>query len=229
MTAKPREMREVKLWPAVKAWLEAQGFTPHCEVFGHDVVAIRDCEVLVVELKMNATKRAFRQAWYGLMFANRAFIAVASKPRTTTPAQEQWKEIGVLRVREGRVIMCREALPSPRLWQPQHVHVVEAMRGWKPVDGQVAGLPRLKGCGPAQDVHRRLRAFFQTNPEATWREAYEKVPNHYAHHRSMQQHHPAARCEIPREAAPEQRAEETDDDAQQGAEPSVGLASKPGV
>ena len=63
----PRVLREVNLWPPVKAWLEAQGFTPHAEVFGHDIVAIRGEELWVIELKMCATYHAFNQASRGVL------------------------------------------------------------------------------------------------------------------------------------------------------------------
>ena len=43
-------LRETELYPPVKAYLEANGYTVRAEVLGCDVVALKDDDVVAVEL-----------------------------------------------------------------------------------------------------------------------------------------------------------------------------------
>ena len=45
--------------------------------------------------------------------------------------------------------------------------------------------PQQKGEGPAQDVWKRICAYRSQRPDATWRELYDNIPNHYASHKNM--------------------------------------------
>ena len=68
-------------------------------------------------------------------------------------------------------------------WAPRKEKMVRALVGTEP--GGVAGLPTLRGLGPAQDCYRALTAYREAHPKATWVEIYREVPNHYANAKSM--------------------------------------------
>ena len=190
----PRVLREVNLWPPVKAWLEAQGFTPHAEVFGHDIVAIRGEELWVIELKMCATYHAFNQASRGFWIADKVYVATGSTPRATAGTHDWQREVGIVSVASGVAVLVRECTPMrERQSRTKHDAIVVAMRNWKQRENDVAGKPNLRGEGPAQALAPILRAFFECHPGATWRDAFAAVPNHYAHFRSLQQHQRGAR------------------------------------
>jgi len=53
--------------------------------------------------------------------------------------------------------------------------------------GGNAGIPTLKGKGPARDVRERIVAYRKENPDASWKELFSSVANHYASAKSMQQ------------------------------------------
>jgi len=58
----PSPLRETDLYPPVAEFLEKSGYTVHAEVAGSDITALRDGEILVVELKvalLHLVKRQF--------------------------------------------------------------------------------------------------------------------------------------------------------------------------
>jgi len=72
--------REVDLYPAVKAFLERQGFDVKGEVGGCDVVAVRGDEPpVVVELKLRFTLDLVLQALDRLRIADTVYVAVPAE------------------------------------------------------------------------------------------------------------------------------------------------------
>jgi hypothetical protein len=73
--------RETDLYPAVKTFLEGQGYVVKAEVGAADVVALRGAESpLVVELKLGFSLALFHQCTERLKLSDDVYMAVAHKP-----------------------------------------------------------------------------------------------------------------------------------------------------
>lgn len=180
-------MKESDLYNPVKAWLKEQGCTKVCpEVLFHyrpvDVVGIGDDLVIGVELKLSLTKGVIYQAHTLSMGCDRAYVAVATKPRD--PSRAAKHDLGVLRVVDGRVEVILEARPS-QLYGNYKAELLEKCARMS--DEGLGGVPCLDGVGPAQHCKGQVDEYRKEHPDATWRELYEKIPNHYASHNSMRQ------------------------------------------
>ena len=76
--------QETALYPAVKAFLETQGFVVKGEICNCDVVAVRDGEppvVVITELKLSFTLELVLQAVDRLRAADQVYLAVAGSRR----------------------------------------------------------------------------------------------------------------------------------------------------
>lgn len=51
----------------------------------------------------------------------------------------------------------------------------------------VAGLPNMKGSGPAQKVLKLVEDAFVKDPKVSWKVLFDTIPNHYSSHFSMRQ------------------------------------------
>jgi len=180
-------LNEIKLYKPVKRHFEAMGFTIYCEVpilnRVVDVVALKNPQIITIELKVSYCKRAHRQAHLNGICADKSYIAVRSKPRVRSISKCQKSNIGLLLVR-GAVEVLAEAINN----QP-HEHyrrrITESCS--RSVGNTIAGLPCQKGIGPAIDVSRAVDDYRKTNPNATWKQIYRDVANHYASAASMKQ------------------------------------------
>jgi hypothetical protein len=184
--AKERQFPESKLYTPVRDWLTQQGYIVFPECWGRDVVAYRGSHIITVELKMSMTRALYFQLIRAAVFSDAVFAAVPVRSRASTIEVYRQHKIGILRVGEAVEVV----LPAPEnreAWcKKQHDDALECLRGWDPPpEITVAGLPTLKGSGPAQQCANRVRDYLQQNPAAGWRDIYRNVPNHYAHHRSM--------------------------------------------
>lgn len=73
--------RETNLYPAVKAFLEAQGYVVKAEVGAADVVAVRGAEPpVVVELKLGFSLTLFHQCIARQLVTDDVYLAVARQP-----------------------------------------------------------------------------------------------------------------------------------------------------
>lgn len=82
--AAPCSLRETALYPAVKAFLEGQGFEVKGEICGCDVVAVRDSEpplIVIAELKLSFTLELVLQAVDRLRAADQVYLAVTASRR----------------------------------------------------------------------------------------------------------------------------------------------------
>jgi hypothetical protein len=69
-------MRESDLYPPVRDWLIARGYEVHVEIFGHDIVALKDGKALVVELKLGLTRVLTKQLESAANWADEVMGAV---------------------------------------------------------------------------------------------------------------------------------------------------------
>jgi len=196
-------VREASLFPYVKAWLEAQG----CEVFAEvgypfaclssmDVVGLpSEGPLLIVQLKTSFSEHLAYQCHTARILSSLVWAAAPTKPRKTSQCWQQaarrdnptWG-FGVLRVHDGTV---SELLAPPQngdghgafgygtKLRTRLESEPEAYRGG------VGGVPCVKGVGPAQSVRKDIDAYRKQHPQASRREVFENVPNHYASMESM--------------------------------------------
>lgn len=180
-----RQFPESRLYAPVRDWLTSQGYTVFPECWGHDVVGYRGNQVVTVELKLSLTRTLYFQLVRASVFSDAVFAAVPGRPRSSSIELFRQHKFGILRVTESVEVIVDATGNEAVMYRKQHDDVLEALRGWEPPDGVVAGLPTLKGSGPAQQCAERVRSYLLNNPAAGWRDIYRDVPNHYAHHRSM--------------------------------------------
>lgn len=81
--------KETDLYQPVKAFLEAQGFTVKAEVDHCDVVAVRDDDVIIVEMKARFNLELVLQAIDRQKIADSVYVAVEA-PRS---ARGRWQEL----------------------------------------------------------------------------------------------------------------------------------------
>ena len=114
-------LQETALYPAVKTFLEAQGFVVKGEICGCDVVAVHDGEppvLVITELKLSFTLELVLQAVDRLRAADQVYLAVAGSRRgrdQDSRVHRLCRLIGVglltVDVRRGTVLVVAEPLP----------------------------------------------------------------------------------------------------------------------
>lgn len=184
-------MRESDLSRPIMTWLRGRGFTPYAEIPPPyasasivDIVGVRGEEIVAVELKRSLTRRVVHQAYTHQLFAHQVWVAVGTRPRKKSKQAPRQEQIGVLSVRDGVVYVVRHASYRENFPLEHYARRMREKLAWREPGG-TAGVPCLKGVGPAQDCYDRVQEFKREHPKATWQEIFEKVPNHYASARSM--------------------------------------------
>lgn len=179
-------MLEAELAYPVMAWLASRGMTPFGEVPWHtratDVVGVSDAAIEAVELKTSLSRKVILQAHLNQLFAIRSWCAVPTRPRNF---QERLRcGVGLLAVSNGRVDVLHEPTENPQLINARWVQMIrETCKRLEPF-GE-AGMPTMRGIGPAQAVYDAVLSYRARNPVASWHELFAAVPNHYKHAASM--------------------------------------------
>ncbi len=133
MAARPaRSARETDLYPPVRDWLAANGYTVRAEVRGCDVAAARDGELVVIELKLGLSLALLAQAARRQRAAESVYVAVArpaNRARWLARARDTLHllrrlEIGLLLVsrRSGSRRPAVEAVLHPVAFQRRRRH-----------------------------------------------------------------------------------------------------------
>jgi hypothetical protein len=133
--------RESELYPAVKAWLEAQGYTVHVEIFDCDVIGIKDGRAVVIELKKFLSHDLIRQLYTRVWWCDEVWAVIPTQPREipSTFASEGW---GLLQLRDGKLRVRRKAKPQPWSWHKRKAYRMKKLMNRKPaMPHEVAGLP----------------------------------------------------------------------------------------
>lgn len=186
-------MKETDLYQPVKEWLKQYGLEVHPEVqapyrgSAHDIVAIRGVNRLpvIVELKLSFSRGLAHQC-AGAMYASPfTYAASLGKPSVQFMGWAEGCGFGVILVGDEVKVLKKprmhwrfNRLRAKRLYAAAHA------RGDSDKD-ELGGRPTQKGTGPAWEVVRRVVTYLEKNPDGTWAEVFENVPNHYAHSRSM--------------------------------------------
>lgn len=183
-------LQEYKLYQPVKTWLIENDFEVFPEVQKSysarmiDVVGKREDTLYLIELKMFATKTLLAQCIDSRMDSEFVFGAVASQPKPETIEKFKAAGVGLLLVKNGVVEEILSPSKKQDIFEPSRKGLIGRL--YKRPDDFVAGLPCLKGQGPAQDCERRVNLYKKDYPKATWKQIFANVPNHYASVNSMQ-------------------------------------------
>ena len=184
-------MKECELSQPVADLLCGWGFVAYVEVprpFGGgpiDMVGLHDATgvMAAVEMKVSLTQHVIQQAACLPMLTPLVYVAVGTAPRRAGLAHCRQRYVGVIRVKDGRAAVVQDVL---------YVHEVfgnygRRLRGIldQMTPGGVGGKPCELGDGPAQECWDCVQAYRVTHPQATWRQVFEAVPNHYANAKSM--------------------------------------------
>lgn len=105
-------MRESELYQPVRAWLVDRGYEIHVELFGHDIVAVKDGRAVVVELKSCLSGVLMDQLRGAATWADEVMAAIASRPNCTKGLR--YFGFGLLRVRNGKCF--QQCKPKPQPW-----------------------------------------------------------------------------------------------------------------
>lgn len=185
-------MKESSLSDPVKEWLESQGYKFHAEVpfpmasyAFIDVVGTKDQDVICIELKASLTEKVIYQANHSKLLTDKAYVCVLSKPKQTSIDKCQKYGIGILILVDNQIKVLLEPKIDEKTWNPMVKGLHETLvNGW--FEGK-AGLPNMKGQGAAISVLELVRQAREKDPKITWKELFDKIPNHYSTYKSMQQ------------------------------------------
>ena len=145
-------MREADLYPPVKAYLQAQGYTVKAEVGRCDVTARRgDGPLVVVELKRQLNLQLLLQAVDRLRLSDAVYIAVPHTCRLLTNKRKQTIKLrrmlglGLLSVTDGSATALLD--PTPYKPRPSHPLRRRLLREFEQREGDpnIGGIPRKGG------------------------------------------------------------------------------------
>jgi len=114
-------LRETDLYPPLKAWLEAQGYTVRGEVGRCDLAAENDGTLIVVELKLRASLTLLAQAVERQEYADSVYVALPTVDRPQrSPVSKDLRRllarlgVGLLAVRFLKTRTAVEVLMHPK-------------------------------------------------------------------------------------------------------------------
>lgn len=180
-------MKEIELAKPVADWMRSRGYAVYAEVpsLGRclDFVGIKGTDVICVELKTSLTTYLIRQACTNQLVTKEVYVGVGTKPRKSSIDLCRKYGLGVLSVKNNKVILVIEPTLRYEPWSPRRKQIVDVCNSLGPSDD--AGKPQQAGEGPAQDCQQRIDEYRKTHPTATWKEIYLNVPNHYCNMSSL--------------------------------------------
>lgn len=133
-------MLESDLYIPVRDWLLKRGFEVHTEVFGHDIVALKDDQATVVELKLCSTTGLISQLYEAAKWADFVIGAIASEPRSVSVYRYQG--FGLLRVDGSRIVLKKKAQLQPFYRTKARQYRFKKLIGRHPaMEHELAGLP----------------------------------------------------------------------------------------
>lgn len=96
MAAKPAKklppLREADLYPPLRDYLEANGYTVRGEVHDCDVTATKDGDLILIELKRAVTLKLLTQAARRQRLSDSVYVAVP-RPANTGPRGRTWRDL----------------------------------------------------------------------------------------------------------------------------------------
>jgi hypothetical protein len=137
-------------------------------------------QIRIVELKVKYSQKVVRQAVRCQLATSDIYVAVTTNPTDETLGVCQKYGIGFLKVSDT-VKLILQPHQVVDTWRNASKHLVSNC--CEP--GDDAGLPCMSGCGPAQAVGECVKQYVEENPQATWKQIFANVPNHYSNYQSM--------------------------------------------
>jgi hypothetical protein len=114
-----------------------------------------------------------------------AWVGVESNPQSSSLEDCRDRGLGVLRVDDGveELIQPDPDRSASLTHGTSSQRLLDKLENLEP--GGTGGYPNRLGKGPAQVVYDRVQKYREQHPDATWKEMYNNIPNHYASHNSM--------------------------------------------
>lgn len=150
-------MKERDLYPAVRDWLKAQGWTVHVEIFDADIVAERNGELLVVEMKMSMNDHLFNQLCDRARWAD---YGIAAVPASAYRKQTMYlcEGFGVLTIANSKAVRRIKARPQPWRRIKTRKYRFAKLRSRLPAqDHECAGLPACRELADNRRLARRIQ------------------------------------------------------------------------
>lgn len=186
-------MKENELAKPVAEWMRSNGYVVYAEVpcLGRcvDFVGLRNGDIICIELKLSLTTKrpksarhytspVLYQARTCQLITLNAYAAVATKPRKSSVDACKEIGVGVLMVQPDNKVI--EILSPRKRCEPLAYYQKEVIARCIAIGpSDDAGKPQQVGEGPAQDCLQRIAKYRKARPQATWKEIYKNVPNHY--------------------------------------------------
>lgn len=159
-------MKESDLYPPVRDWLKARGYTVYVEIFDCDVVGINaEGHMVAVELKVGMLRDLPGQLMTRCTWADEVWAAV---PHTADKPFSSWSYYGwgLLIIRNGKLSERRKARPQPWNWHKRRNYIRGRLSYTPPArDSDLAGLPACRALR-----EQRLAAMEVTNNSPSGRE-----------------------------------------------------------
>ena len=175
---------ETDLAAQVVEWLEVEGWDIYQEVVSysrrHDIVAVRDPIVWVIECKSSLSLSVLEQAWMAHTHRRSVAVPVAkrsNKARRFAYMVAKHLRVGILEVSRGGI---REVVEAPI--NREYHKSAKVLR-----DKLTPGMKTFLAAGssgggfwtPYRDTMNRVKTFIEKNPGSTVSEIMESVSTHY--------------------------------------------------
>ncbi|MBL9084195.1 MAG: hypothetical protein JNK76_20515 [Planctomycetales bacterium] len=135
-------MREADLYPPIRKWLVDRGYEVHVELFGHDVIALKDGLATVIEMKLYFSFRLMDQLSNAAKWADFVFAAVPSPPKSMNQVRHWGYGLLQVDVAAGKVRQRVGPKQQPFRWHVSRKYRFAKLTGRLPaMEHEVAGLP----------------------------------------------------------------------------------------
>lgn len=183
-------MKETELFNPIKDWLKAQSYKVYAEVSNPvagtcliDVVGVKDRLTIAIEMKLSLSKTVITQAYRARMVANKVYCAVPCDPKQKGIEECKKYGVGILKISDKVEILLE--CPEENNHFFEQYSLIKNRNFDTMEEGVEAGMPCEKGVGMTYDLCNAIREYQKTNPNATWKEIYKNIDNHYSSPNSM--------------------------------------------
>lgn len=193
-------MKEKDLFPPLKKHFKDLGYMVYAEVpsnfRGVDFVAVKGNEQIAVEMKLTFNNIVYYQATTNHYHFGKSYIAFPRKELLLIDnCNEYWKLSEKMRL---IIEWCLISGIGILQIIPPHNIIVEVLEGrykkpyeiydfsqYKENDNDEAGLPYQKGVSAGYYELKLIKEYIRNNPDASWKEIYNNVQNHYSSPQSL--------------------------------------------
>lgn len=190
---------ESDLYPIIKKYFKQQGYTVFAEVAcmgrGVDMVAVRGEEHIAIELKTSFNSDVCWQARQATLHFDKVFIAFpVNEARFFHQPDYFCKQKDTIQQRydnlESKGIGMLQVLPSGMVYTELEAKQQEPYRKldlqhYTESDDDLGGVPYQKGVSEGYHELESIKKYVIANPNASWREIFTNVSNHYSSHTSL--------------------------------------------